>query len=182
MPCDTYRLGDNGVAIICSRGRSRAKPCSVTGCPRKATKLCDFKLRGAKEGKTCDRDLCDVHAISQGRQQLELVPGMSKEDSIDYCPAHDKLAREETSDAGGSSGGPGADTTVTASRAAEGPKSRAAVSFEIPEGTPRSQCKRCPAVIFFVKNDRTGNWMPLNGDGTSHFATCSHAHEFRRAR
>lgn len=58
--------------IVCRRGRRRAAPCSV--CSEPHTKLCDFPLKGSKEGQTCDAKLCDTHASRSGPP--------------DYCPAH----------------------------------------------------------------------------------------------
>lgn len=71
MTCRIYK-GDKGMIILCDRG-GQSKRCSV--CGRKATKLCDFPLRGKLAGKTCDKDLCDKCAVSVGH-------------SVDYCPAH----------------------------------------------------------------------------------------------
>jgi hypothetical protein len=56
----------------------------------------------------------------------------------------------------------------------------------IPEGTPPSKCRGCAAEIYFVayvrKVDNRPGRMPLNPDGVPHFATCSHAEEFRKER
>lgn len=70
------------MAIACSRSGQK---CAV--CGGRATKLCDYPLRGSKEGQTCDRPLCARHAKSIG-------PG------IDYCPAHARLAEKEGSENG----------------------------------------------------------------------------------
>jgi hypothetical protein len=75
VPCNHVILPGGAHAIICGRG-SRPRPCSVCGRPH--SKLCDFPLRGAKAGKTCDRTLCDQCAVHQ-------------EPDLDYCPAHAKL-------------------------------------------------------------------------------------------
>lgn len=95
MPCETFRLGDGSVAIVCSRGR-RGRKCSE--CKRRdATKQCDFPLSGAKAGKTCDRYLCDGCAVQLGNvTRLEADPRwtspqlrtVSSDDTVDYCPAH----------------------------------------------------------------------------------------------
>ena len=56
----------------------------------------------------------------------------------------------------------------------------------IPEGTPPSKCRGCAAEIYFVaytrKADNKPGRMPLNADGTPHFATCPNAEEFRKER
>jgi hypothetical protein len=67
--------------IVCRRGqRSRGgAPCSVPGCGETHTHLCDYPLKGKKEGQTCDAKLCESHATRLG-------PGK------DYCPAHTKFA------------------------------------------------------------------------------------------
>lgn len=87
MHCEFTKLGDAQV-VIC-RGRRPKKRCAVAGCGRPASKQCDFPLAGEMEGKTCDRYLCDVHGIKQGAQVIE-----GRSDSLDYCPAHDRVARE----------------------------------------------------------------------------------------
>ncbi len=81
MPCRTI-LDANGhpIGIACSRG-SHAAPCSAPGCGRSHTKLCDFPLKGAKAGKTCDAKLCDRCAVRVGKD-------------TDYCPAHARVAKE----------------------------------------------------------------------------------------
>ena len=40
-------------------------------------------------------------------------------------------------------------------------------------------CSRCQAQIFFVRHSN-GVSAPYNPDGSSHFANCPHAAEFRR--
>ncbi len=56
----------------------------------------------------------------------------------------------------------------------------------IPEGTPPSKCRGCNAEIYFVayirKADQRQGRMPVNPDGTPHFATCEFAEQFRKAR
>lgn len=44
-------------------------------------------------------------------------------------------------------------------------------TFVIPEGTRASACISCDATIYWVRT-RAGKRMPLDADGTSHFATC----------
>jgi len=41
-------------------------------------------------------------------------------------------------------------------------------------------CRSCHAAIVWVKNQKTGKWSPMNRDGTSHFATCPQAKDWRR--
>lgn len=76
MGCDSTSIPG---AILCSRGRRSRKTCSE--CTRLATKMCDFPIERAGRVRTCDRDLCDVHAISQGEDR-------------DYCTFHDTQAKE----------------------------------------------------------------------------------------
>lgn len=65
--------------IICTRGPKPRCQC----CERNvATLLCDFPLKGAKEGKTCDRRMCDRCAQNAGPD-------------TDYCPAHARLLNKE---------------------------------------------------------------------------------------
>lgn len=55
------------------------------------------------------------------------------------------------------------------------------IKFEIPEGTEPSRCKsqRCKALIYWIKTSEGKN-MPVDPDGTCHFATCVDAEKFRR--
>jgi hypothetical protein len=46
------------------------------------------------------------------------------------------------------------------------------VLFDIPAGTAASTCRGCGADV---------DWI-IDGDGTSHFATCPMSGEFRRKR
>lgn len=43
--------------------------------------------------------------------------------------------------------------------------------FVVPEGAPRRACISCHATIYWVAT-RAGKRMPVDPDGTSHFATC----------
>lgn len=46
------------------------------------------------------------------------------------------------------------------------------------------RCKdpECGALIHFERNEKTGRMMPLNLDGTPHWATCPGAKGFRKQR
>lgn len=52
------------------------------------------------------------------------------------------------------------------------------IKFDIPEGTDPSRCKGCRALIYWIKT-AAGKNMPVDKDGTSHFATCPVANNFR---
>lgn len=118
MTCDVTRGPDGSVLFMCGRNE-RAPKCDVCK-KRKATKLCDFPLRGAKAGQACDRNLCDSCAVQVGDPVLRPVaPGSTLissarravrrrtgrdpdppllsavEDTVDYCPAHADLAKRE---------------------------------------------------------------------------------------
>jgi hypothetical protein len=58
---------------------------------------------------------------------------------------------------------------------------RAPVKYEIPSGTPAAACKGCGAAIAWVKTP-AGRAMPVDADGTPHWATCPQAPQFKRAR
>jgi hypothetical protein len=90
VPCSRIDLKDGTRVIVCTRGQ-RARRCSMPGCGRPATKLCDFPLRGRRAGKTCDKAVCDAHAHPQGRHRS----GPHHGDSIDYCPAHHAQAKTQ---------------------------------------------------------------------------------------
>jgi len=53
------------------------------------------------------------------------------------------------------------------------------VRYEIPDGVDSVPCRGCNERIYWVKtkNDRP---MPVNPDGTPHWATCRKAAEFRK--
>lgn len=60
----------------------------------------------------------------------------------------------------------------------------AALRFEIPKGTPASKCggargNGCGEFIYWIKTP-SGKNMPVNADGTSHFANCPKAGDFRK--
>lgn len=71
MGCVTYKV-PGGAIILCSRGRIRPH-CSE--CGRTATQRCDWKLKGSKAGRTCDRWLC---------RACSFVPAPDK----DLCRVH----------------------------------------------------------------------------------------------
>lgn len=78
MPCRTIDLGGGATAIVCSRGSSKQSPCDTPGCGRPHLALCDYPL---KNGKTCDRKMCNLHRKSVGPDR-------------DYCGPHAKLETE----------------------------------------------------------------------------------------
>lgn len=53
--------------------------------------------------------------------------------------------------------------------------------FVIPEGTPAATCSSCRELIRWIVTDN-GARMPVNVDGTSHFATCPNADAHRRRK
>lgn len=76
MTCTKIDLGGGDFAIACSRGRQRALCDICKSRPHEV--LCDYPLRGAKAGKTCDRKLCRSCAKHVGANK-------------DLCPPHAKL-------------------------------------------------------------------------------------------
>jgi hypothetical protein len=82
MPCYPFKSDDGTfIGMVCSR--SRKTKCSVRGCSRNATYLCDYLLKGKKEGSTCDRPLCGRHAILLGEDHH-------------FCPGHHRLWLKST--------------------------------------------------------------------------------------
>lgn len=73
MSCDRLDTGNGVHATICNRGKKRPY-CSVPGCDRPAGRQCDFPIPKKKSG-TCDANLCQTHAATQGEE-------------LDYCPPH----------------------------------------------------------------------------------------------
>lgn len=55
------------------------------------------------------------------------------------------------------------------------------MQFTIPDGTPKKSCLSCGAAIWWIVTER-GKKMPLDADGTSHFATCPNAASHRKPR
>lgn len=51
--------------------------------------------------------------------------------------------------------------------------------WSIPQGTAPKTCKGCGALIYWAETS-AGKRMPLNPDGTSHFANCPKAGDFRK--
>jgi len=110
MTCESIPM-KNGVIFMCSRG-SRKKPrCK---CGSLAVKLCDYPLRGAKSGSTCDRPLCarcastepdvvdmaEERALQLGIEDMCTSEGKKlwrgrglrlEKDTFDLCPAHARL-------------------------------------------------------------------------------------------
>jgi hypothetical protein len=68
MTCERITLPDGTTAIVCSRGKRRAR---CGWCTEEHTLLCDHPT---KPGKTCSKRLCATHARQVG--------------SLDLCPAH----------------------------------------------------------------------------------------------
>lgn len=60
-------------------------------------------------------------------------------------------------------------------------RGRAPLRFLIPPGTPERQCRSCKAPVFWIVTARDRK-MPVDHDGTSHFATCPNAAKHRRPR
>ena len=55
------------------------------------------------------------------------------------------------------------------------------MKIKIPEGTPQSRCRKCDKYFYFVRMP-SGKLMPVDIDGTSHFATCAGADEIQKER
>lgn len=61
------------------------------------------------------------------------------------------------------------------------------IAFDLPDwaeylaGYRPSACRSCGATVLFVRSRKSGKMAPLNGDGTSHFATCPDAKRWRRS-
>lgn len=78
MTCETVQLPGGATAIVCSRGR-RHRACSVAGCARTATLLCDAP-KG--RGRTCDAAMCAGHATEVGPD-------------LHHCPSHADAPTQE---------------------------------------------------------------------------------------
>lgn len=71
MPC--IRIEVDGKFIGWACGPGLGKRCSVPGCSRQATKMCDFPTAKG----TCDKALCNSHAVTPIGYP-----------NADYCPPH----------------------------------------------------------------------------------------------
>lgn len=56
-----------------------------------------------------------------------------------------------------------------------------AMNFDIPPGTRQATCKSCHAVIYWIRTDK-GKSMPVNPDGSPHWATCPDADKFKKGK
>lgn len=55
------------------------------------------------------------------------------------------------------------------------------IKFAIPPDADFTHCGGCKDPIYWIRT-RNNKRMPVNPDGVSHFATCSHAKKFRRVK
>jgi hypothetical protein len=76
MTCKVTRDENGNPCIVCTRSSMQ-----LCGCGHKSTLLCDFELKGEKDGQTCDRPLCERCS--------------TKIDSKDLCPAHRRLIQNK---------------------------------------------------------------------------------------
>lgn len=56
---------------------------------------------------------------------------------------------------------------------------RAPVKYEIPAGTPPAKCRGCGAEMYWIKTT-AGKNMPVDADGTPHWATCPERARFKK--
>lgn len=63
------------------------------------------------------------------------------------------------------------------------PKPRKKVNYPIPEGTPQSRCRsaNCKAIIYWITGSK-GGMMPVDPDGTPHWATCPDAKTYGKKK
>ena len=57
----------------------------------------------------------------------------------------------------------------------------AEIKYDIPEGVRPSPCKGCSADIYWIRT-KNGKWMPVDADGTPHWATCPDRKKFGKKR
>jgi len=55
------------------------------------------------------------------------------------------------------------------------------LTFDIPEDAQPSKCRGCGETVYWIIT-RNGKRMPVDPDGTSHFATCPSAERYRRPK
>jgi hypothetical protein len=88
VTCESIRLGDGTVAIMCSRGQRRPR-CSVPGCSAPSEFQCDEPVVRRGRPGTCDAHLCAAHRtwVTLPRDafaELFEEPAVA----IDVCPPH----------------------------------------------------------------------------------------------
>lgn len=71
-----YDAHGQAIGMACGRGNSPSCACGA-----RASRKCDYLLRGGKQGWTCDRDLCGSCAVRVGPDR-------------DYCVAHAQLDKK----------------------------------------------------------------------------------------
>jgi len=80
MSCETFTSPDGTTTgFMCNRG---GKTLRCANCKRRACRLCDWKLKGPKAGKTCDRPLCATCSVTP------IMADGTKVKDKDLCPAH----------------------------------------------------------------------------------------------
>lgn len=55
------------------------------------------------------------------------------------------------------------------------------IKFPIPDDAVARPCRGCGKDIYWIVTEK-GKRMPVDPDGTSHFATCSAAGDFRKGK
>lgn len=78
-PSDRERCMPDAGMVVCGSGNFTALIHGCAVCDGLAEYLCDYPMG---EGKTCDLNLCSVHAVKQ--------PGGFP---LDFCPAHTLITR-----------------------------------------------------------------------------------------
>jgi hypothetical protein len=73
MVCRSIIVAPGFIAIACG-ARAKKAPCSVLGCGRPHTRLCDYPLKG---GGTCDAKLCGTHATRMGEDSGNKSPSLT---------------------------------------------------------------------------------------------------------
>lgn len=58
---------------------------------------------------------------------------------------------------------------------------RKPLKFDIPPNAEFTYCRGCNATIYWIITANSKR-MPVDADGISHFATCSHPERFRKKR
>jgi len=81
MGCKGFGNKD-AVIFVCDRTPKRTEACQ--SCGWSTTKSCDFPLKGAKEGQTCDRWVCDNCST-----EME-VEG----ETVLLCPVHARIVKK----------------------------------------------------------------------------------------
>lgn len=158
----------------------------VSGSPATRRDATDAAMGGS--GRAADEGLVgggDSRGVADGQGARVLTdadPMWGAEDIDRNGPVGEMAARRQTAHPTAEADGPSTESAVAARKPVGAPPAsdRKIVRFDIPVGAIARPCRSCGAPVYWIQpKDKL---MPLNPDGTSHFATCPDADTWRKDR